>query len=357
MRRLPAAAAPRVTPNVFGIPFGVCGLAQCWSVAHVTTDVPAWPAQSLWVVAAGVWVATVVAYVTDLIRGGRLGTELQDPTFAPFTAVAFIVPMLLGVALAPHARTAGVTVFAVALALTVVIGAWLTGEWIIADLRLSQWHPGYFLPTVAGGLVAAGGSAALGYRTLAVVMFGYGTVCWLVLGSVILARLFTQPALAPPLRPTIAIEVAPPVVAGNAWFALNGGRNDIVIAGLTGYAVLMILIQVRLIPVYRRVPFGPGWWAFSFSYAAASAFGIQWLAAQQPPGSTGWILALLSVITAWIGVLGAWTIRRLASRSFLSPATPAIAHKQQDGSESTAADEGPHAVGSADGAASTHAHQ
>jgi hypothetical protein len=31
----------------------------------------------------------------------------------------------------------------------------------------------------------------------------------------------------------------------------------------------MLLVQVRLIPLYRRAPFGPGYWAFSFPLAAA----------------------------------------------------------------------------------------
>ena len=48
----------------------------------------------------------------------------------------------------------------------------------------------------------------------------------MLLGSIIAQRLYVVPALPPPLLPTIAIELAPPVVAGNSWFAINGGRVD-----------------------------------------------------------------------------------------------------------------------------------
>nr|WP_296073570.1 transporter [uncultured Actinoplanes sp.] len=308
----------RVTPNVFGIPFGLCGLAQSWSTAHHTTGMSRWPADALWVLAACAWLATLLWYAGNVVRGGRLRTELRDPTFAPFVALVVIVPMLLGVALAGHARTAGQAVFLVGLVLTVVIGGWLSGEWIVADLQLTQWHPGYFLPTVAGGLIAAGGSAALGYRTLAMVMFGWGTVCWLVLGSIILLRLFTATALPPALRPTIAIELAPAAVAGNAWFVMNGGRVDALAAGLAGYGILMVLVQVRLIPVYRRVPFGPGWWAFSFSYAAAFTLGITWL-----DGRAAWTALLLAIITLGIAALAVPTVRRLLRGSLMPAVAPA----------------------------------
>jgi tellurite resistance protein len=151
-------------------------------------------------------------------------------------------------------------------------------------------------------------------------MFGYGTICWLILGTIILLRLFTAPALPVPLRPTIAIEVAPPVVAGNAWFLLNGGHVDAVAAGLAGYAVLMVLVQLRLIPVYRRVPFGPGWWAFSFSYAAAFTVSVNWLAAGRVPGRTGWTVAVLAVLTLGIVALAVPTVRRLARGTFFPTA-------------------------------------
>ncbi|MEU8607387.1 hypothetical protein AB0C29_05235 [Actinoplanes sp. NPDC048791] len=319
--------AYRVTPNAFGMPFGICGLAQVWSTAHAVAGVPRWPADTLWVAAACVWLATLIWYAGNVIRGGRLRTELTDPVFAPFTSLIVVVPMLLGIALGGHAEAAGEIVFMVTLVLTVAVGGWLSGEWIIADLNLTQWHPGYFLPTVAGGLIAAGGSAYFGHDLLARVMFGYGMVCWLVLGSIILARLFTAPALPMALRPTIAIEVAPPVVAGNAWFLINGGHLDAIAAGLAGYAVLMAVVQLRMIPVYRQVPFGPGWWAYSFSYAAAVTLAISWLGAEHVPGRTAWVAVLLAMLTLAIAALAVRTAQRLAQGNYMPAAEPDPAHR------------------------------
>ena len=83
--------------------------------------------------------------------------------------------------------------------------------------------------------------------------------------------------------PTMAILLAPPVVAGNAWFAINGHQADGVALGLAGYAVLMATTQLGLIPAYRTVPFGAGWWSFSFPYAAAAGNAIIWLAVEHTP--------------------------------------------------------------------------
>jgi tellurite resistance protein len=312
----------RLTPNLFGTSFGICGLAQCWAVAHSTIGSPSWPATSLWVLAAITWLVTVVSYGVTTVAAGRLRAELSDPTFGPFTSLVVIVPMILGVALATYSPALGDAVFLVALVLTVGLGGWLTAQWIVTDLQLSQWHPGYFLPTVAGGLVAATGSAALGHTALAQLMFGYGLICWFVLGSIMLLRLFTQPSLKIPLIPTIAIEVAPPFVAGNAWFEITGDRLDAVAFALAGYGILMVTVQVGMIPIYRTVPFGPGWWAFSFSYAAVVVVAIRWLAAEDVAGQELLTYGLLAVVTVGMTALAVRTGVELRRGTYLPrPAT------------------------------------
>lgn len=312
------ASPYRLTPNLFGVGFGVAGVAQAWAAAQATVNAPSWPSSCLWILAALIWLVTLVSYVRNAASQGRLRTEPADPVLGPFTALSTIVLMLLGAALAPHARTAGEVVYAVGLVLTVLLGSWLTSWWIRTDMRLAQWHPGFFLPTAAGGLIAANGSAVLGWRTLSHVMLGYGLVCWLVLGSIILARLFTQPMLPPPLLPTIAIEVAPPVVAGNAWFAINGGRLDLGAELLAGYAALMILVQIGLASTYRRAPFGIGYWAFSFSYAAVFTCGIHWLDVEHVHGQKGLTYLLLGIATLALAALAARTLVALRRGTFLA---------------------------------------
>ena len=127
------------------------GVAEVWATTTALFAGPTVIGNVVWILAAVVWALTIVTYSSYIGVGPRLRADLVDPVFAPFVAVVTIVPMLLGTALAAHARTAGVTIFTVALVATIALGGWLIGQWIVADLTLQQWHPGYFLPTVAGG--------------------------------------------------------------------------------------------------------------------------------------------------------------------------------------------------------------
>ncbi len=129
-----------------------------------------------------------------------------------------------------------------------------------------------------------------------------GMICWMLLGSLILNRLFFRPALASALLPTLAIELAPPVVAGNTYFFLSGGRVDLFAYILAGYAVLMALVQLRLAPVYLKLAFTPGFWGFTFSYAAAAGFALRWIGIAHPSASAFLGLAVLAAITLLIAV-------------------------------------------------------
>jgi tellurite resistance protein TehA-like permease len=57
-------------------------------------------------------------------------------------------------------------------------------------------------------------------------MLGLGMICWLILGSIMPARLLFRPPPPEPLLPTLAIEIAPAAVASLAYLALDGGRVD-----------------------------------------------------------------------------------------------------------------------------------
>jgi tellurite resistance protein len=304
-------------PNLFAACFGLAGLASAWTTLMRLVHGPDWPGNALYIVAALVWLITVIGYLGNVTAQRRWRQELSDQTLGPFTSLIFIVPVLLSVPLAQQARGAGEVVFGCATTATVLFGAWITGDWIARDGDIRRWHPGYYLPSAAGGLIAGGASAVLGFVTLSHVLFGLGVGSYLLLGSIIGQRLFVVPELPKPLLPTIAIELAPPVVAANSWFAINGGRVDTTAAVISGFAVLMLLAQLRLISLYRTAPFGPAYWAFSFPVAAAVTCGLHWLAAEHVPGATGLGYALVGLLSAGYLLLAARTGVALINGTFL----------------------------------------
>jgi tellurite resistance protein len=308
-----------ITANMFGISYGLAGLANCWGYAAVLGLAPAWVADALFIITAAVWLALVVGYFLQVPhRPGGWRRELTDPVLAPFVSLAPIVGMLLATGLMPHAPGTGRWLFGVFAAVTIVLAGWMTGQWLVEDLDLDRLHSGYVLPAVAGGLIAAIGAALAGWTGIAEAFFGLGVLSWLLIDSVIMARLLLfRPRLPAPLTPTLAIEVAPPALAGLAYLAITRGRVDAVALALAGFTALAVVVQVRLIPVYRRLSFGPAFWSFAFPYSAVAIFALHWINYGKPAGHTVWAWVVLAAITAFIAALAAQTTVALARRRFL----------------------------------------
>ena len=292
-----------------------------WSAAARAGLVTPVVSEAVLALAAAAWAVVLVVYVAGRRRSGAPAGDLFDPVLAPFVSLAPIVAMVLASAgLAPHAPEAGRVAFDGAAVVTVALGGWLTGQWIYGSLPIDGLHPGYFLPTVAGGLLAAEGAAAVGQAGLGRLLFGLGLVCWMILGSMILGRLFFGPSLPAPLRPTLAIEVAPAAVAVSAWWALHGATSGVVVTALTGYGLLMILAQVRLLPMYVRLPFTMGFWWFTFSWSAVATATIQWIAIESPGGAEGLSWAVLVAVSALVVGIAGRTVVGLRRGTFLPPA-------------------------------------
>jgi tellurite resistance protein len=313
--------APKIPLNFFSIPFGLAGLGETWATVagyHHTSEIVA---EIILGLSAASWLIVLGAYLRHLAADRTaLAADLLDPVAAPFASLALITPMLLSAeGLYPHAATSGRVIVDVFLVLTVLLGGWFTGQWIYAPVDLDRFHPGYFLPTVAGGLIASASAGTVGQHRLAEVMLGLGMVCWLVLGSIILSRLLFRPMLPPPLQPTLAIEVAPAAVASLAWFAIHGTQIDLVSAFLAGYGLLMVIAQLRLLPAYRKLPFMPSTWAFTFSWAAVATVVVIWLQDTQPAGYRTWQYLVLAAITLLIAAIFARTLLALNRHQLIAP--------------------------------------
>ncbi len=314
-----------IPPNSFGIAFGTVGLAGTWLAAADTGLAPRAVGDGLLALAALLWAGLLVAYALHVgAHRGTLRSDLAHPVLAPFLSLAVITPMVLAArGVAPWAPTLGAVLVDVFLVATVLHGAWFTGQLMAGEYTIDQMHPGYFLPTVAGGLVASAAAAQVGQHGLATVMFGYGMICWAILGSMILARLFFRPALPAPLRPTLAIEVAPAAVASLAWVAVHGPAIDTLAAVLAGYGALMVLAQVRLVPIYLRLRFGVGFWAFTFAWAAVATTALHWIGETRPPGGTLWAWLVLAAVSLLVGSIAVRSVVGLVRGTLFARPLPA----------------------------------
>ncbi|WP_285115644.1 transporter [Leifsonia sp. fls2-241-R2A-40a] len=314
--------SPRIPLNTLAIAFGLAGLAGVWTTAGRLLGASDVVGQVLWIVAAVAWVWLIVAH---LRRGARsaetLSQQLRHPAQGPIAALVPTVGMLLGADLHRFVPLAGTVLVLASLVVTALFAGWILAYWHAGNLTPEAFHGGYLLPTVGAGLIAATTSFRIGLPVVAIGAFAVGVFFWVVISTVLLARLAFFPPLPAALTPTCAILLAPPAVAGTAWFTINGEKPDLVSVALLGLLVLMTLQQLFLLPRYRVLPFSLGFWSFTFPLAAAVAYGIEWLSIAAFAGwqAVAWVLvALVTVVIAAIGVrslLLVTSVRRGARRA------------------------------------------
>lgn len=148
---------------------------------------------------------SVVLYAGYAItHHGALLNDLRDMTVGPFASLAIITPVLLiANGVSPYVHHLAAIMIDVLIVAIVLLSGWYTGFWMRGGTEIDRLHPGYFLPTVAGGFVASAGAAEAGQERLAQLMFGLGLICWVIVGSMILARLiFRTPLPLPPPWPS-----------------------------------------------------------------------------------------------------------------------------------------------------------
>lgn len=305
------SARPRPALNAFGISFGLAGLAGTWSEAVRSLGWPGPVAEVGWALAIGVWAATVILYLVRLEALADSRGDLRHPVLGAFAALAPIPPLLLGAHLFAQFPAVATVIVWVAVAVSATFGSWFISQLLTVPREAASLHGGYFLPQVAANLLCAQSLAVIGHHTLAMAFFGVGLLFWLLVGGALISRLMTGPELPGQLIPTLGIFSAPPAVAGNAWWTLNGGHSDGVTSLLIGATVAVVVPHLFLIRRYLRLPFTLGFWALTFAIAASATFSVRllWTASWEWAAVAGWIIVV--VATGLIALIGVLSLRLL----------------------------------------------
>jgi tellurite resistance protein len=299
-------SAARVPPNLFGISFGLAGLADAWLYASDAFGAPPAAGDAIALAATAIWAALAIAYLGQGLR--QILADTRDPALGPFLAVPVLVALVLGELLAPHAPTAARVIVIVFLAAGLLLGGWLVGQWMTGGLEEQTFSAAFFLPLLGFGFIGSEAASTVGLPSMAQLCFGLGAAGWVFMSSVVLNRLFFRPRLPPALIPTYAIELAPPAIGGSAYFLLHPGPPDALALGLAGYAAVMIVAQVRLLPLYLGLTFSPGFWSFTFPWAAMVTLALRWLSLEHPAGARLYGWTLLAAVTGLVGAIAARTV-------------------------------------------------
>lgn len=325
--RAGARRFPIVPASFFGMVLGLLGLAAAWKAAAGMWQVSEVLAAALTLAGTIVWAAVLLLFLAKWVLSPEAArSEARDPIQCCFIGLAGVATNLVSIAVLPQSRAAGFALFALGTLFTISFAAWKTGGLWQGGRDASTNSPVLYLPTVAGGFVAATAAAAQGFPMLSQLAFGAGFFSWLAIESVLLNRLYTGGVLALPLRPTLGIQLAPPAVGAVAVLSAFGDGARPMAAAMLGYALLQALVLLRLLPWIAHQTFVTGYWGFAFGATALGTVTIRLaenagdqafnLLAGLTFGAANLVVAALIIGTARLALQGR-LLESLATRSGL----------------------------------------
>lgn len=315
---------PSVPAAFFGIVLGLAGLGNAWRAATEAWHLPSAIGEALMAAAIIVWAILVILYSLKWVfmRQDALAEALH-PVQCCFIGLGGVSTMLISLAILPYNHMAALVLFLAGAVFTLGFGVWRTGLLWQGGREPAATTPVLYLPTVAGGFVAAAAASAFGFAEWGQLAFGAALLSWLAIESVLLHRFYTLPEMPVALRPTLGIQLAPPAVGAVAYYAVNGGHADLVVNALLGYGILQALILLRLLPWLLKQPFTASYWAYSFGVAALTTTPLRMIAHGQSGPVTQIAPVLFGAANIVIGLIALGTIRLLLQGRLLPKPAPA----------------------------------
>ena len=308
--------------SFFGMPLGLLGLGLAWRAAAETWRLPAAVGETILAAAVALWVVLAVLFAAKwLARRAQALDEYRHPVQCCFVGLLPVTASLSALALLPYARPLASLLFVLGALGTLAFALQRTGSLWRGGRELAATTPVLYLPAVAGSFVTATVAANLGLPSWGQLAFGAGAFSWLAIESVLLHRLHCGPEMPPALRPTLGIQFAPPSVGALAYVSVGPGTSDLLSHALIGYALLQVLILLRLARWIAAQPFGPAYWAFSFGAAALAGAATRLAGRGDSEALTTLAPLLFLAANLLIAALAAGTIRLwLAGRLLPAPA-------------------------------------
>ncbi|TDN67246.1 dicarboxylate transporter/tellurite-resistance protein TehA [Paraburkholderia sp. BL10I2N1] len=322
-----------VPVSFFGIAVGALALANAWRVAVRIWPLPHGIAQLLTVSALAVWLIVVLAYGRKwLLHPDEARAEMSHPVQSSLAALGPVSSLLAAIALLDYSRPVAVVLFSVAVTTQLALGIFLQGRLWQGGRKPELVTPAIYVPAVASSFVAGTASAAFGWAQVGFWFFGAGLLSWLAIESLVLHRSAVHEPLPEALRPTLGIQLAPPVVGGVTYLSISHGVPDLFAQILLGYGLYQAILLLRLLPWIRKQPFAPSYWAFSFGVAALPTMAMR-MVERGASGPVEWLAPILFVFAnVAIGVLVVKTLGLMLRGELLPAAAP------QDGARGSALD-------------------
>lgn len=247
-----SATAAIPTP-LAGLALGLSSLGWCWEYAAGLAG----KAQQAGALIGGILLLAVL--LKFLLQPRLLWQELSHPVLGSVLPTFAMASMVVSAAL-PLAY--GIPLWSVALVIHLIF---LCGFiWHrLQDLRLHLMIPGWFIPPI-GIITAALTCPSAAFQPLVQWIFWAGLVCYSLLLPVMLLRLLFAGNVPENGRPTIAVLAAPASLLLAGYLTINPEPSVLLVCVLLGIAILMTALIYLAMVVLLRLPFSPGFAAYTF---------------------------------------------------------------------------------------------
>ncbi len=303
-------------PALFPPVMGLFGLALAWRRASAFSDAAGTISDLVFGVVTMLFLLLAAAYVAKVISAPEVvGRDLTVlPGRLGLSAFSMSV-MLLGAGLVPFSTGLATVLVFGGLALHAALAVWIARLLLAAPPEGRAVTPAWHLSFV-GFIVAPLAAAPLGYEGLAqLVLYATVPVAAVIYGLSL--RQFLTRRAPEPLRPLLAIHLAPLALFGTAAALTGQGALALGFATAASGLILLLLASARWL---TTVGFSPLWGAFTFPLAAYAGLCLTLAPAYEAfrwPGFAALIAA--SLLIPWIAA----KVVRMWLRGSLAPKTNA----------------------------------
>ncbi|MDD1783803.1 TDT family transporter [Enterovibrio sp. ZSDZ35] len=246
-----------------GLALAIASLGWCWENAGSFHG----SAQIVGAVIGGIMLLMIALKFMMSPKG--LWTDLQHPVVGSVVPTFAMGVMIVSNAIGKAVPWAGDALWLAAVAAHVAfLGSFVYHR--AKDFSLSHMVPSWFVPPV--GLIVAdvafSGNPAL--RPVADAVLIFGLFAYAVLLPLMLYRLIFCGEVPDAAKPTIAIMAAPASLSLAGYLTVSQNPSPLIVAVLLGIALLMTLVIYVSFAYLMRLPFSPGYAAFTFPMVIGS---------------------------------------------------------------------------------------
>nr|WP_321526191.1 TDT family transporter [uncultured Cohaesibacter sp.] len=303
------------TPTA-GLALGIASLGLCWE----NSGLFAGQAQM-----AGALVGAMLLLLLltgFILRPGQLLNDVKHPVVGSIVPTFSMATMLVASAVG---GSLGLILWLMAVAMHVLL-LLLFCIYRLRGFHLHQMVPSWYIPPV-GIIVANITLPDSAFSGLASILFWFGLVCYAVMQPVMIYRFLFEREVPDAAKPTFAIMAAPASLSLAGYLAIAPAPSMLLVMILLGVALLMTAVIYLALFRLMRLPFTPGYSAFTFPLVISAtalfkgaAFLAQWQETASAAAQLLWLarleLAVATVVVVYVAI-------RYALWFATVPATPA----------------------------------